>query len=53
MNQLQALLTDQPLMPGFVPGRQTSILALNAMAAELAGTDIPVLMIRAKAKPDY
>jgi len=33
------------MMPGFVPGRQTSILALNAMAAELARTDIPVLIL--------
>jgi two-component system response regulator AtoC len=44
MNHAQTLVTDHPVMPGFVPGRQPSILALNAMAAELARTDIPVLI---------
>ena len=37
-------VADHPEMPGFVPGRQPSILALNSMAAELALTDIPVLI---------
>lgn len=45
MDQVQALLADTPVMPGFVPGHHTSILVLNAMAAELARTDIPVLIL--------
>lgn len=45
MDQAQTLVADHPVMPGFVPGRQASILALNAMAAELARTDIPVLIL--------
>jgi two-component system response regulator AtoC len=45
MDQVQTLVADHSMMPGFVSGRQTSILALNAMAAELARTDIPVLIL--------
>jgi len=35
---IATLVADHPIMPGFVPGRQTSILALNAMAELLART---------------
>lgn len=45
MDQVQTLVADHPVMPGFVPGRQTTVLALNSMAAELARTDIPVLLL--------
>jgi two-component system response regulator AtoC len=45
MDQVRTLVADHPTMPGFVPGRQSSILALNTMAAELARTDIPVLLL--------
>jgi len=32
-------------MPGFIAGQQASVLALNSMVAELARTDIPVLIL--------
>jgi two-component system response regulator AtoC len=45
MDHFQTLVADHPVMPGFVPGHHKSILAVNAMVAELARTDIPVLIL--------
>jgi DNA-binding NtrC family response regulator len=45
MDQVQTLVADHPVMPGFVPGRQMSVVALNGMAGELARTDMPVLIL--------
>jgi two-component system response regulator AtoC len=45
MDHVQILAADHPVMPGFFPGRHPSILTLNVMAAELARTDIPVLIL--------
>src|SRR6266702_286944 len=45
MSQLPTIFADQPLMPGFIVGQQASVLALNFMVAELARTDIPVLIL--------
>jgi two-component system response regulator AtoC len=39
------LFAGQPLLPGFIAGQQASVLALNSMVAELARTDIPVLIL--------
>lgn len=44
MEQVQTTVAGHPEMPGFVSGRQPAVLALNSMAAELAFTDIPVLI---------
>lgn len=45
MDQAHTIVSETPAMPGFVPGHDPSILVLNAMAAELASTDIPVLIL--------
>lgn len=45
MGHVPTIFADQPLMPGFIAGQQPSVLALNTMVAELARTDIPVLIL--------
>jgi two-component system, NtrC family, response regulator AtoC len=44
MDQIQMLVAD-PVGTGFVYGLGSAILTLNAMAAEIARTDIPVLIL--------
>jgi len=44
MGLLQAVIADDSAATGFVYGLGPSMLALNAMAAEIARTDIPVLI---------
>jgi DNA-binding NtrC family response regulator len=45
MGQIETSVTEDPATQGFVYGLGTAMLTLNAMAAEIARTDIPVLIL--------
>jgi two-component system, NtrC family, response regulator AtoC len=45
MGQIEASVTEGPAGLGFVCGLGAAVLNLNAMAAEIARTDIPVLIL--------
>jgi two-component system, NtrC family, response regulator AtoC len=45
MEQLETKVTDDPRASEFIYGSGPAILALNSMVAEIAPTDIPVLLI--------
>ena len=45
MDQIQTLVAEDSATPGFVYGLGPAVLTLNAMAAEIARTDIPVLIL--------
>ena len=45
MNQNDATIIQEPLLPGFVYGLGANMQALNEMAGEIARTDIPILIV--------
>jgi two-component system response regulator AtoC len=45
MDQIQALVAEDPASDGFVCGLGPAMLSLNAVALEIARTDIPVLIL--------
>ena len=45
IDQVQTLVAEDPAMTGFVYGLGPAMLTINAMAAEIARTDIPVLIL--------
>ncbi len=45
MDQIQTLVAQDPATAGFVYGLGPAMLTLNAMASEIARTDIPVLIL--------
>lgn len=45
MNQVQIIAAEDPVTSSFVYGLGPAMLTLNAMAAEIARTDIPVLIL--------
>ena len=45
MVQIPTLVAEDPATTGFVYGLGPAMVTLNAMAAEIARTDIPVLIL--------
>jgi len=45
MGQIETSITEDPAVHGFVYGLGTAMLTLNTMAAEIARTEIPVLIV--------
>jgi len=45
MDQIQALVAEDPASVGFVYGLGPAMLTLNAVAVEIARTDIPILIL--------